>query len=63
MAKVGGEALVKLLDSTPESDTNELATIFAAIRNAGPSVVSRSRVVRAAIRIFKQRMSELVFFF
>lgn len=53
-AKAGGKVLVDLLAATPSYDVQQLATVLAAIKNAGPSVVPASKIVEKAIRLFRK---------
>lgn len=53
-AKAGGKVLVDLLAATPSYDVQQLATVLAAIKNAGPSVVPPSKIVEKAIRLFRK---------
>jgi hypothetical protein len=55
-AKAGGKVLVDLLAATPSYDVQQLATVLAAIKNAGPSVVPPSKIVEKAIRLFRKGM-------
>jgi hypothetical protein len=52
-AKAGGKALVDMLARTPSYDVQSLATVLAAIKNAGPAIVSPSKIVEKAVRLYR----------
>jgi hypothetical protein len=53
-AKRGGKALVDMLVATPVTDKRQMATVLAAIKNAGPSVVVPSLILEKAVRLYRQ---------
>jgi len=53
-AKRGGKALVDMLVATPVTDKQQMATVLAAIKNAGPSVVAPSLIIEKAVRLYRQ---------